>query len=459
MSVFAFLQARPWLGIAFVLVTLGLALGGLRWAQARRGLSPEWARKGLHVTMGAVTMLLPWLFEDALPVLVLAGIALALMIAMRQVPVLRARVGGVIHSVERRSYGEVYFPVAVLVLYLLTADTPVLYVIPLLLLGLADPAAALIGLRHGFASYATVDGRKSREGSVAFFAVAFLCVHVPLLLFTETGRGESLLVACIVGVLAMMLEAVSWRGLDNLFVPLGTYVLLERLLALSAPVLAGHLVGLVVLTGAAALARRETTLGGSAVVGAALVGYVTWAVGGTIWLLAPALVFATHARLWPRPREGTEAARPHTVHNVFSVTSVGIAWLLAARLFDAPALLFPYTLAYAGYLALFGVERLRAGHPAWPPARLARVATLRSTAVQVLPLLAFQAFRGAPALGLVAAVYVGLALVAVGLTAFVAVRYVREMDDETTAFEGRVYRAVLVAATSSLGLLALPLLR
>jgi phytol kinase len=459
MSAFAFVQARPWLGIALVLGTLGLALVVLRWAQARYALTPEWARKGIHMTMGAVTLLLPWLFEGAAPVVVLAVIALALMAAVRRVPALRARVGGVIHGVARRSYGEVYFPLAVLVLYLLAAETPVLYVVPLLLLTLADPAAALVGLRHGFVPYATVDGRKSREGSVAFFAVAFLCVHVPLLLFTATGRAESLLVACIVGILATMLEAISWRGLDNLFVPLGTYVLLVRLLGFSAPLRAAHLGVLVALIGVAALARRRTTLGGSAVLGAVLVGYVTWAVGGTIWLLAPAVVFATHARLWPRPgAEGTAAEdRPHTVHHVLSVTSVGTAWLLAARLLDGPGLLFPYTLAYAGYLALFGVERLRAARPGWPPARLLHAATLRSTAVQVLPLLAYRALRGAPALAPTAAVYLGLGVLAVGLAAFVAVRYARQMDEETTDFEGRVLRALLVAVTSSLGLLA-PLL-
>ena len=81
------------------------------------------------------------------------------------------------------------------VLYALTALEPVLYVVPLLLLGLADPAAALAdGRRAG-------EEGTSREASVAFAAVAFLCVHVPLLVFTPTGRAESLWVAAIVAVL------------------------------------------------------------------------------------------------------------------------------------------------------------------------------------------------------------------------------------------------------------------
>ncbi|MEM1043351.1 MAG: hypothetical protein AAGI91_12065 [Bacteroidota bacterium] len=454
MSVWAFVQARPWLGIAFVLGTLGLALVVLRWAQVHRGLAPEGARKGLHVTMGAVTIPFPWLFDGAAPVVALAALAVGLMVAVRRVSALSKRVGGVIHSVERRSYGEIYFPIAVCALYLLAAETPVLYAVPLLLLGLADPAAALVGLRHGFVSYAAVDGRKSREGSVAFFAVAFLCVHVPLLLLTETGRAESLLVACLVGILAMMLEAVSWRGLDNLFVPLGAYVILTRLLDLSAALLVGHLLVLVALAAGAALSRRTTTLDGSAVVGAALVGYVTWAVGGTVWLLAPLGLYFTYARLWPR---GT--ARSDTVHNVFSVTSVGTVWLLAAALASRPDLLFPYTLAYAGYLALFGVGELRGRHPERSPARIARTATVWSVAVQVLPVLALYLTRGTPAPVARAVVFLLLGTVAVGGTAYIAARYARALDEETTDFEGRVYRAALVGAASSLGLLAPLLLR
>ncbi len=455
----------PWLGIAAVLGVLGLALVALRRAQVRRKLSAEASRKALHVTMSAVSLALPWLFDAAWPVVVLAVLATAAMLAVRFVPALRDDVGGVLHEVGRQSLGDVCFPLAVLVLYLLAADSPVLYAIPLLLLGLADPAAALTGVRHGLAPYTTVDGKKSREGSVAFAFVAFLCVHVPLLLFTPIGRPESLWVAAIVAILATIVEAISWRGLDNLFLPVGTYTVLLRLLTFDAGELVGHvavLVGLVVVAG---MLRSETTVGGAGVFGVALIAYLVWALGGTAWLLPPALLYLLYARIWPASREEDglphdPARRPHTVHNVFSVSSVGVAWLLAARALDVE-LLYPYALAWGAYLALLGVDRMLAARPHWSVGQLAWRAAWRGTLVAVGPVLLVVWLRvvagvpTAPAWPVrLTVVYLLIGLVVTGLAAAIVARYKRSIDLESTPFEGRVYRAAIVAPLSALGLLA-----
>ena len=464
----------PWAGIAAVLAALALSMVALRRAQVRRRVTAEGARKGLHVTMSAVALALPWLFDAVWPVLTLAALAVAAMLAVRWVPALRDDVGGVLHAVDRPSVGDLCFPVAIAALYVLAAGSPVLYAVPILLLGLADPAAALIGTRHGLSPYATDEGVKSREGSAAFAFVAFLCVHVPLLAFTPVGRPESLWIAAIVAVLATIVEAVSWRGLDNLFVPLGAYAVLLRLLTFPAPLLAGHFAVLLALLAVAAALRRETTVGGAGVFGAALVGYLAWALGGTAWLLSPALVFVLYARIWPASREADGLPhdpdrRPHTAHNVFSVASVGVVWLLAAGALDVE-LLFPYALAWGATLAFMGVERMREARPRWTVGALAWRAAWRATAVAVGPVLLVVWLRvgadriaGAPAVGTPApgdpvgltAAYVALGLVATGAAAAVFARWQREIDLDTTEFEGRLYRAGIAAPLSALGLLAL----
>ena len=464
----------PWAGIAAVLAVLALAMVALRRAQVRRRLTAEQTRKGLHVTMSAVALALPWLFDAAWPVVTLAVLAVGAMVAVRLVPALRDDVGGVLHAVERPSVGDLCFPVAICLLYLLAESSPVLYAVPLLLLGLADPAAALTGARHGLSPYTTAEGTKSREGSVAFASVAFLCVHVPLLVFTPVGRAESLWIAAIVAVLATIVEAVSWRGLDNLFVPLGTYAVLIRLMTFSATLLAGHFLVLLTLLGLAAVLRRETTVGGAGVFGAALVGYLVWALGGTAWLLPPALVFLLYARIWPAAREADglphdPGRRPHTAHNVFSVSSVGVVWLLAAGALDVE-LLFPYALAWGATLAFLGVDRMREARPHWSVAQLAWRAAWRATLVSVGPVLLVVWIRvgadrlsGAPAVGAAApvhpgvltAVYLALGLVATGAAAAILARWKQRIDLDTTDFEGRVVRAGIVAPLSALGLLAL----
>ena len=463
----------PWVGIAAVLAVLALALVAIRRLQVRRGLSAEVSRKGLHVTMSLIALALPWLFDETWPVLVLAGLAVAAMLAVRFVPALRRDVGGVLHSVERQSLGDVAFPLAIALLYVLTADSPVLYAVPLLLLGLADPAAALIGARHGLSPYATEEGTKSHEGSVAFAFVAFLCVHVPLLVFTPIGRAESLWIAAIVAVLATLVEAVSWGGLDNLFVPLGTYAVLMRLMTFPATLLAGHFATLLLLVGVAALLRRETTVGGAGVFGAALVGYIVWALGGTAWLLPPVMVYLLYARIWPAAVEADglphdAARRPHTAHNVFSVSSVGVVWLMASSALGVE-LLFPYALAWGATFTFLGVERMGVARPYWSITQLAWRAAWRATLIAVCPVLLVVWLRvwADHAAGVsgstpapdspvaLTALILAVALVVTWTSAAVLARWKRAIDDDTTEFEGRVYRAGIVAPLSALGLLAL----
>ena len=217
---------HPVLGIFGVLALLGLSMAGLRWWQVRRAARPEVVRKTLHGLMGGVALTFPYVFAACWPVAVLAGVSLALMLAVRWAPPLRRRVGPVLYGVGRRSYGEVCFPVAVCALFALSGGGGPSYTIPLLLLTLADPAAALVGSRRGRLRYATLDGFKSGEGSLAFFLVAVPCVLVPLLL-ADVSLAAAALAALVIGGALTFVEAASWRGLDNLLVPLGGFALLR----------------------------------------------------------------------------------------------------------------------------------------------------------------------------------------------------------------------------------------
>ena len=454
----------PWAGIAAVLAVESAAIGLVRWGQLRRGLTPAGARKALHVATAAVALSLPWVFSALWPVLVVCGVGVAAGLASRAIPAMRRGVGPALRATGPETVGDLAFPIAVAVLFALTGEQPVLYAIPLLLLGLSDPAAAL----------ADPDGRPLGEGeaqrnaTVAFAAVAFLCVHVPLLVFTPTGRPESLWIGAIVAVLATLLRAVSWRGLDNLFVPLGAYAVILRLLTLSAPLLAGHAVALAVLIGTAALLRGATTVSGAGVFGAALVAYLVWSLGGTAWLLTPALFYFLYDRAWPggglaragRDEPATPVeVRPHTAQNVFSVASVGMGWLLLSRALDAE-LLVPFTFAWCAYFAFTGVERMRLARPSWGPAQMGWAAAWRGTLLGVAPLALVWSLRvlagtsGAPpslpaSLALVAA----LSFVAVGGAAFALARWWPVVDG-VSDFQGRIYRAALVLPLSALGLAA-----
>lgn len=417
---------NPWLGVSLVLAILGGLFVGLRFYQHRYHPHPEVVRKLLHILMGLLTLSFPWLFDRPLPVILLGTIALTGLLALRLYPPLRDRWGSVLNSVERRSLGEIYFPIAVTILYLVAHQRPLLFCIPMLILTLADAVAAIIGVRYGRLHYDTLEGQKSAEGSVTFFTIAFFSVHIPLLLLSDTGRIETLLIALILGLLVMLLEAIAWRGLDNLFIPLGSYLLLRSHLEMDVPALVARLVITIALVGLTLGWRRRTTLTDSAVLAAAFVGYLSWSLGGWRWLLPPLILFFCYPLLmvwvnpqktpmtaverqmmpwvsedpqtptgrWQRVHKSRQLLRVHNIYAVLSVAAAGLLWLFLFGTIAAEPhseFLYPYTLAFAANLAIIGIAGLSPLNY-WKSAHLLRVAAyiLQGWLLLFVPLLAIE---------------------------------------------------------------------
>ncbi len=369
---------NPWLGIGAVLGALGLLMVLLKGLQSR--LAPELSRKAIHVGMGLVCLSFPWVFHEKWPVIVLAVLAVAGLGAMRLVPALRKDWGGVLGGVERQSLGEFYFPVAVCAVFLLAGPNTLLYVIPVLTLTVADSVGALIGIRYGFARYRTDEGLKSAEGSVAFFTAAFLSCHIPLLLFSNTGRAESLLIGLTAGFVVMLLEAISWRGQDNLIIPLGMYFLLQSYLPMEASVLLSRFLLIFTLVILVLLWRHRTTLSDSAVLAGALSGYAAWVFGGPFWLLPPLLLFLVYVLLPSFEREH----RPiQNLHAVTRVMAGGFFWILLMHVFDRDFLL-PYLLCMAAHTGNIVAARLRVVRSHLPLGRIVLTAWLVPTVLFVL---------------------------------------------------------------------------
>jgi phytol kinase len=372
-----------WAGILGALGMFGAVLGGVRWWQVRYDPAPETPRKFVHVAMGLIALTFPWVFATAWPVILLGTVATCLLLAIRLMERLRNGLGGVLHAIERQSFGEMVFPAAVATVFWLAAGDKVAYVVPVLMLTLADATAAVVGLRYGVPRFATTEEPKSWEGSAAFFVVAFASALVPLLLGTDIGRAEVLLISTILGILAATIEAVSWQGLDNFLVPVGAFIFLGVHRTLPSGTLVVRLVVLLLLLAFGLAWRRRTTLSHRGVVHAALICYLVWALGYSIWLLAPVALFLTYALVPPLTDE--ERAMPHDAQMVSSNVTVGLAWLFAAQLTHQQALLYPYTVAFAAHLSENGMNRVARVYTRWPRALQLGVATLQAGAFILLP--------------------------------------------------------------------------
>lgn len=195
---------------------------------ARLGMNAEVQRKIIHIAVGLSSLSFPLVFSGPLPVLLLIACAIATMLILRQTKQSEKGIGSVLHSVERASYGEIYLALAVAFLFFRSADNWILYVLPLLVISLSDSASALVGTTYGKLRFAVDDGHKSVEGTLVFFGVTLIFSMITLLLMSEIPRPNVVILSFLIAVFCTLVEADSWRGLDNLFVPVGAHLLLEQ---------------------------------------------------------------------------------------------------------------------------------------------------------------------------------------------------------------------------------------
>jgi phytol kinase len=217
-------------GVFAELALLISLLVSLRLLSRRHSLSPETLRKLFHVGGGLTTLAFPWIFPSYEPVVVLALVTIPALLALKYVRGLRASLGSVLYGIRRVSFGEVYFPLSICLLFMLAGHNVLLYSIPVLILTFADTLAAVAGKRYGRLRYPTPGGYKSLEGSTAFFMAACLCSVVPLTLALGSDPASALFIAFTLSLLMTLVEAVSFGGLDNLLIPLLGYVFLRLLL-------------------------------------------------------------------------------------------------------------------------------------------------------------------------------------------------------------------------------------
>jgi len=210
-----------WLAVLAVLVLLGASMGVLSAQVQRGGLSAEAVRKLLHVEMALATLSFPWLFTSPWPVVALAAAAAAWFRLLRASAWLEARFGQALSAVQRDSHGETWFACGVCLAFIWTGGKPVAYCIAVLVLGLADAAAALVGRRYGRPRRMPGGASKSIAGSAAFFAVALVVAFAGLYGVAGLRAGDALAAAALLAAVTAALEAFSGRGLDNLVVPLG----------------------------------------------------------------------------------------------------------------------------------------------------------------------------------------------------------------------------------------------
>jgi len=295
----------------FVIGLAFLALVGAAELWRRFGDPPaEWTRKLVHVGGGIVCTLFPFVIDSHWVVLVLALLMLVLFVAGKKLGLLKG-----VHGVERKSHGTEYYPLVIYLLFVLAHREPWLYVICVMVLAFSDAAAALIGKRFGRIRYEVEDEHKSLEGSLACLLTTFCIVAGLLLIWPDPAipaAGVCLLAALLAAALVTAFEAVSLDGGDNLWVPLGTYLVLSRSLTRPSDEIALEIVCLAVMVlsiGICAWRTRAFNVGGTLTF--ILYAFASWSIGSFDWALPVFLGLIVYAiAIWLAGRPGIYRVRP-----------------------------------------------------------------------------------------------------------------------------------------------------
>lgn len=344
--------------LIFCAVTIGLLLGLMtvvRVLGPRFGWSSELQRKMIHIATGLTALSLPLFFSNPLPVAVLMATAIVIMLAMRHPAVAKRGYAAALHGVKRTSYGEILLALAVAILFFRAGDEPVLFVLPILILTLSDSAAALVGTHYGKTKFTVEEGTKSIEGSVMFFLISWIVSMIALLTLSDIDRVNLIFLSMVIAAFATLVEADSWRGFDNLFVPVGVHLFLASHLA-SEPL---ELASVVVLFGCLAtgllVLAPKVGLDDHASRAYAVLIFLIMSVTSPLNLILPLAAIAAHIYA----RTTVDRRAPFMDLDLIAAASlIGLFWLVAGEWVDLNAINL-FNLSFAALaVGLLSITRL-----------------------------------------------------------------------------------------------------
>ncbi len=284
--------ASDWwnLGLLFVGILLFIVIAEfirktLRWPQ-------EHTRKLVHIAVGLLMFFAPMLLHSAVPLVAMSiFFTISNYVGMKK---------GWFKGMEsdRPSLGTTLYPLAFLILLLFFWEHDKFIIITaMMILALGDAIAAFVGesVSHPH-RYRLIDEPKSLEGSAAMFVSSALIVLGMLLwgpfrsAYPLLDLASAVTYAVLVGLVATAAEALSFRGSDNITVPLFSAIILRDLVTHSpqdnAQLIIGTILALLVAYGA----YKAKALNPSGMVATFLVGTIIFGFGGWKWAV-PILTF------------------------------------------------------------------------------------------------------------------------------------------------------------------------
>jgi phytol kinase len=213
------------------MVAISLLLVFNELVYRRLGLRGEITRKFAHFTATLSTITFPYLFTDHRYVLFMAVAFFILLFVSRHRTYLKS-----IHDIKRISIGSYLLPVSIYLTFLVSykLENKFLFILPILVLAICDPVAGILGINLQQYNHKIKllghELQKTWLGSLSFFVSCLFISIIALYFNLEQINLRIFLMALAVAFVSTIVEMFSWKGSDNLFIPMSVLLVLVVLL-------------------------------------------------------------------------------------------------------------------------------------------------------------------------------------------------------------------------------------
>ena len=186
-------------------------------------VNAELTRKTVHLGTGLLTLLFPLWLDNHWFVLALCSSFLLILLLSLKFNLLPS-----INGVNRKTRGSVLFPMIVYGCFLVYNHygSLVYFYVPILILAICDPIAALVGKKFQIGKYKILGHTKTLIGSAGFCVSAFVVTAIGMSLLTQIPLSQNLGYSFVIAISTTIAEALSQKGYDNFTIPVTAISLL-----------------------------------------------------------------------------------------------------------------------------------------------------------------------------------------------------------------------------------------
>lgn len=186
-------------------------------------MKAEHTRKIVHFGTGILTLLFPIWITNHWFILALCSSFLVILILSLVYNLLPS-----INAVERKTRGSILFPIIVYLCFLVQnyLGSLVYFYVPILILAICDPIAALVGKKFQIGKYTIFGHTKTLIGSAGFCVSAFVVSAVGLSCILSISWQEIIIISLTTAFFTTISEAISHKGYDNFTIPVSSLFVL-----------------------------------------------------------------------------------------------------------------------------------------------------------------------------------------------------------------------------------------